>query len=657
MSVPNKQIGQSAEANLLWSIAKQLEYLTKVTSQISTGGGITDREFVVTVYTAKNNFEGASINDIITCTQVIDVTTDVPVTIATIWRNQSTATDLAIIPLFSNLSLEGTTALTDTELRASEVGVRVSNFPVTQPISGTVTANAGTNLNTSALALESGGNLASINTRDSDIVASGSVTISTPFTINLDAKGTYAFNASGTWVGNVIIEGSLDGITWVSTTFVALASGNASSTFSAPTSGQVNTVGLDYIRFRSNTISSGSVTITGLASRLVSNVMLDNSIPTGSNVIGSINNITGTVPLPTGASTSALQTTANTSLSTIATNTANPPVKLQDGSGTNITSTLINSKQRLDVTLGSGAAPGATAPGIGDMVGGTDGTNFQPLQMDASKNLKVILQGALPTGANNIGSITNVTQLLNGQTTHSSASTGSPIRIGGRVVPTTIATQDVTLVAGDASDAGVTPSQQLLIKQNAAAELDYNFIFSTGVTTITPQVLVQASGTASIRNYIKSLRISSDALGAAGSVWLLDGAYTVSSIAITTGLVTTSLAHDYKIGDAVVFTALAGGTGVSTNTVYYVTSIGSTTTFNFSATIGGSNVVPSVAYTGTTVYRILDQIRFQTTALEPTLLDYSEPLRSSANMAINFLIPLSLLTGNIYITINGYRGF
>ncbi len=43
--------------------------------------------------------------------------------------------------------------------------VAVSNFPATQPVSGTVTANAGTNLNTSALALETGGNLASINTK------------------------------------------------------------------------------------------------------------------------------------------------------------------------------------------------------------------------------------------------------------------------------------------------------------------------------------------------------------------------------------------------------------------------------------------------------------------------------------------------------------
>jgi hypothetical protein len=77
---------------------------------------------------------------------------------------------------------------------------------------------------------------------------------------------------------------------------------------------------------------------------------------------------------------------------------------------------------------------------------------------------------------------------------------------------------------------------------------------------------------------------------------------TVSSIATTTGLVTTATSHGFNIGDAVTFSKLAGGTGVSTNTVYYVTSVGSNTTFNFSLTAGGANVVPSAAYTGNSVF-------------------------------------------------------
>lgn len=43
--------------------------------------------------------------------------------------------------------------------------LKTDSSAVTQPVSGTVTVNAGTNLNTSALALESGGNLAALNAR------------------------------------------------------------------------------------------------------------------------------------------------------------------------------------------------------------------------------------------------------------------------------------------------------------------------------------------------------------------------------------------------------------------------------------------------------------------------------------------------------------
>ena len=281
-------------------------------------------------------------------------------------------------------------------------------------------------------------------------------------------------------------------------------------------------------------------------------------------------------------------------------------------------------------------------------------TNFTP----------AILQIAQATAANlnvNVGTLPTLgtlTTLANGQTAHSSASTGSPLRIGGRVVPTTIANQDATLLAGDASDAGISTGQQLIIKESSTAELDFNFNFSTVASTVTVQPFVPASGTASVRNYIRQLAISTDALGTGGVAWILDGALTVSSIAITTGLCTTSTNHDLKIGDSVVFTALATGTGVSTNTVYYVTSVGSATTFNFSLTIGGANVVPSVAYTGTTVYRILYQQHFRASGVpQTTIITFPNPLRGIANMITNFLIPTTMTSGTIYITSTGYRGF
>jgi hypothetical protein len=250
------------------------------------------------------------------------------------------------------------------------------------------------------------------------------------------------------------------------------------------------------------------------------------------------------------------------------------------------------------------------------------------------------------------------TATTSGTAAHSAATSGNPVYIAGKVLPTTIATADATLVAGDVGGAPITTGNQLAIKPFGTSELDYNFNFSSVATTTTVQQLVPASGTASIRNYITSMIVNSDAIGAAGVYWILDSALTVSSIAITTGLVTTSASHDLKIGDAVVFTALAAGTGVSTNTVYYVTSVGSATTFNFAASIGGANVVPSVAYTGTTMYRILFQHKLQTTGIAaPVTITFSTPLKGIANTQCNLLFPSSLTSGNLYLSVNGYRGF
>ena len=85
------------------------------------------------------------------------------------------------------------------------------------------------------------------------------------------------------------IEASVDGTTYTATTYAALATGNTSSSFNAATAtiGQIDTSGFKNIRFRSNTIV-GTVGITYNLSRNVSNVMLDNPLPAGSNVIGGV---------------------------------------------------------------------------------------------------------------------------------------------------------------------------------------------------------------------------------------------------------------------------------------------------------------------------------------------------------------------------------
>jgi hypothetical protein len=90
--------------------------------------------------------------------------------------------------------------------KLSSIGgaVSVSNFPSTQPVSGTITANAGTNLNTSALALETGGNLAAIAGRLPGTL--GQKTAGNSVSVVLSSDGPFATNfgttTDTTWDGS-----------------------------------------------------------------------------------------------------------------------------------------------------------------------------------------------------------------------------------------------------------------------------------------------------------------------------------------------------------------------------------------------------------------------------------------------------------------------
>ena len=122
--------------------------------------------------------------------------------------------------------------------------------------------------------------------------------------------------------------------------------------------------------------------------------------------------------------------------------------------------------------------------------------------------------------------VTTVTTLANGQTAHSSASTGSPVRVAGRATQTTPATQDQTLVAGDAADLQVATGGQLLIKPYATSEIDWHYAAAaSGIVSSTTAVTFKAaSGTAGIRNYITSIDISAIGAGTATELCIRDGA-------------------------------------------------------------------------------------------------------------------------------------
>jgi len=154
------------------------------------------------------------------------------------------------------------------------------NVTIVNPVDGS--GNVQVDLITS---LPAGTN--SIGNVNPDTSGNGSVTASTPLAVTTVNNSTLGFSANGGATGTVTIEGTVDGTNWLATSYVALASGGVSSSFNAATQtiGQINTSGLLAVRFRSNTIV-GTVPIYYIKSRNVSNVMLDNPLPAGANVIG-----------------------------------------------------------------------------------------------------------------------------------------------------------------------------------------------------------------------------------------------------------------------------------------------------------------------------------------------------------------------------------
>lgn len=102
-----------------------------------------------------------------------------------------------------------------------------------------------------------------------------------------------------------------------------------------------------------------------------------------------------------------------------------------------------------------------------------------------------------------VTTVTTLTTLANGQTAHSSASTGSPVRIGGRV----ITTLDTSLAQGDASDVAITTAQQLVTKPYGSAENDWQYATPiASPITNTTAVAIKAAGAASVRNYVTGIQ-------------------------------------------------------------------------------------------------------------------------------------------------------
>lgn len=220
--------------------------------------------------------------------------------------------------------------------------VAVSNFPATQAVtqstspwvvSGTVTANAGSG--TFTVGQATGTNLHTV--VDSGSIAatqSGAWTTGRTWSL-LNTTDSVNSVQSGAWT---------TGRTWALTSGTDSIAAVQSGTWTVQQGGTPTAVANAWpmkVTDGTNTAAVKAASTAAIATDPSAVVALspNSPLPIGSNNVGSINNVTGTVSLPTGASTSALQTTGNTTLSTISTQQTSGTQKSQvvDGSGNVIT--------------------------------------------------------------------------------------------------------------------------------------------------------------------------------------------------------------------------------------------------------------------------------------------------------------------------------
>lgn len=249
---------------------------------------------------------------------------------------------------------------------ASMTAVKVDGSAVTQPISGTVTANAGTNLNTSALALETGGNLATAAT------ALGTTGTSPP---TLPSSSTGIMGYLRLLYATILAALGTAGTAGTSVVSVqGIASGVAQ-----PISGSVGvsgTVGVSSLpALVAGTALVGKVGIDQTTPGTTNGVQLNAALPAGANAIGKLaansGVIIGALDVATSKNSaiSLGSNIASTGLDSKTTTTLCGPFALD------------NTSSRLD-SLVAELVLGSFTPGTGGyvtliLVASADGTNYE----------------------------------------------------------------------------------------------------------------------------------------------------------------------------------------------------------------------------------------------------------------------------------------
>ena len=155
-------------------------------------------------------------------------------------------------------------------LMAASVPVVIASNQSAVPVSGTVTANAGTGV--------------------ADVTASGTLGAINA-TVALALGGGYSgavVQITGTWVGTIQFEGTVDGTNWLPINGVFAGTSAPAPTVTANGIIRLTPGGLAQFRVNMTAFTSGSAVITLRASQGAGGTFLNQSLTVGSNVIGKV---------------------------------------------------------------------------------------------------------------------------------------------------------------------------------------------------------------------------------------------------------------------------------------------------------------------------------------------------------------------------------
>lgn len=132
--------------------------------------------------------------------------------------------------------------------------------------------------------------------------------------ISVGRRATLTLHVTGTWVGTISLQGSLDGgTTWVTinaaATWIRQDNGTYSGTIGTNAIYQTGCTGLTSVRVAMTSYTSGSANVYLVASDEPAAVALDAPLPTGSNTVGAVT-ISGTPTIATVSGSAYNATTA-----------------------------------------------------------------------------------------------------------------------------------------------------------------------------------------------------------------------------------------------------------------------------------------------------------------------------------------------------------